>query len=84
MIFFTNIEIWQIVFNFKYLWDSLRAAMRQRRMSVRSDKLVREQEWSSSNKLVMSSSPLPPLERLQIVKEQLKYNKENLRIGGKQ
>ena len=59
------------MFNFKYLWDSLRAAMRQRRMSVRSDKLVREQEWSSSNKLVMSSSPLPPLVRLQIVKEQL-------------
>ena len=53
-------------------------------MSVRSDKLVSAQEWSSSNKLVMSSSPLPPLERLQIVKEQLKYNKENLRIGGKQ
>ena len=59
------------MFNFKHLWDSLRAAMRQRRMSVRSDKLVSAQEWSSSNKLVMSSSPLPPLVKLQIVKEQL-------------
>ena len=60
------------MFNFKHLWDSLRAAMRQRRMSVRRDKLVSAQEWSRSNKLVMSSSPLLPLERLQIVK--LKYS----------